>query len=478
MTGTYIPPRKPIGPRQQSMYELDSGPYIGTETGPGSVKRNRRGKRGKRGSGAREAAGEMLAGKIKTICEGWYPELMLPLQFRAALTEGSQEFLSAVCACLANDKLKVGPVRLLIEMDAWKASNELRELLKTYIATHPTEVSRICSTMQIDGYIALTERSSIEHHPHPVHVFKAGVTVIGTDRQLVISGAGPNYKDARTKAYQQMLLLLCGFDNGSAVANTELDTSPIVIKEIGGLLPTPVIQDNVAPRCRHPEEMFPSDSFRAALIANSSEFIASVSECLRNDTLKPGNVQSLIEMEAWKASDELTALLQAYILSHPTEVSHICGKMRNDGFISLTQSSSVEHSFQTRHFYKADVTVDGSYQQLTITGTGPSYQIARTFAYQRLLLQLCGSDVESTLPDPKQNPWLTFLQDVGGRAPTTELVDEVAPRSVGYQATASFNLNGREWHSLGVPSPWKIMARQTALDELFLMVTTDLNWEQ
>ncbi|MHC5194997.1 hypothetical protein ACYSUW_14680 [Pseudomonas frederiksbergensis] len=390
-----------------------------------------------------------------------YSERMTPAAFRTALVANSEGFLASVIECLRNETLKAWSIRLLIEMEACSKSDELTALVQAYILSHPTDVSRFGTQMHLDGFITLTENSIVERHPQVLHTFKASVAVVGREGRLVIAGTGSNYKIARIAGYQDLMLQLCGIDGTAAVFDPKSD-------------PPPVIPGLASPHTLQPDQ----STIREGLEANSDDFMPSVAECLRNGTLKTSDVRLLIETDAWKGSDEVSVLLQDYIVSHPTEVSGICGQMRDGGFISLTESRRVEHFFQTRHIYEASVTVTGAGRQLQISGGGPSYQVARTVAYQRLLLQLCGGDVESTLPDPKQNPWSTFLLEVGGRTPTTILVDEDPHRNIGYQATASFTLDGRVWDATGATSPWKAMARQAALDALFLMVTKDLDWQQ
>ena len=485
MTRPYTPPRKSVSTSQQSMYELDSDTSIGTEWRPESGRRNRRGSRGKRGTGG---SGERAPAESRISANS---------AFRTALAEGSHEFLSDVCERLRSNDLPAGSVRILIELDAWKRSAELAALLQTYISTHPAESSGICGQMIHHGFFSFSESRSVERALTDLHHYTASANVIGTERHYIATGTGPNYKIARSLAFQRLLLQLCGADDSETVVIAPTPSlSRTFAREVGAGLPFAQIIDDDAPRDigyqaaasfklngkeweRAPAELRISanSAFRTALAEGSDEFLSDVRERLRSNDLPAGSVRILIEMDAWKLSAELAALLQAYILAHPTESSGICGHMIQHGVLSLSESRSVERALTDLHHYTARANVIGTERHYIATGTGPSYQIARTFAFQRLLLQLCGTDdPEAVVVAPKPSLWRTFAREVGAGLPNAQIIDDDAPRHIGYQATASFKLNGREWNAVGEISPWKTMATHSALEVLYFTVTNDLNW--
>lgn len=74
-----------------------------------------------------------------------------------------------------------------------------------------------------------------------VHSYEADVTFVASAEVLQVGGSGPSFRSARTQAYQQLLLMMCGND-GKDVAPT---SAPLPWAELvataGGRIPNATV---------------------------------------------------------------------------------------------------------------------------------------------------------------------------------------------------------------------------------------------
>lgn len=226
----------------------------------------------------------------------------------------------------------------------------------------------------------------------------------------------------------------------------------------------------------NPEEM-DAQGFNAALLKAPAGFMISICRSLKANSLNNSQILTLIVKDAWKDSGELQQLLKQFILEHPTDVSHICGYLIQANIISVHHRISAKNMPRPIHSYEADVTVEGESGVLRVVGAGPSSRVARTQAYQQLLLLMCGLEGTEVALTSAPLPWAELVATAGGIIPHATVLDEDDPHQNGYTAVATFAIGSREWRSTGTASPWKSMARQLALDALYEAVLTDLAHE-
>lgn len=214
--------------------------------------------------------------------------------------------------------------------------------------------------------------------------------------------------------------------------------------------------------------------FRIALSKASPEFQSFVCASLQAGTLTNGHLQVLIEMGPW-GEDEIGLLLKKHILEHPTDASHICGRFIESKTITIDEHYTITTRKPTLHHYEAEVVVGDSMQPIQLSSSGPSNRVARTRAYQQLLIKMCGFDGEDVSPVSAPAPWLDLVASAGGKMPKATVLEEDEPHKHGFTAVATFKIGNREWHRTGPAAPWQKMARQLALNALYEDVLTDLS---
>lgn len=108
-------------------------------------------------------------------------------------------------------------------------------------------------------------------------------------------------------------------------------------------------------------------------------------------------------------------------------MNHICGFLIAAKIITAVVRHIVTKGQRQVHSYEADVTFVASAEVLQVGGSGPSFRLPRTQAYQQLLLMMCGYDGKDVALTSAPLPRAELIATAGGRIPHATVLKEADP---------------------------------------------------
>jgi hypothetical protein len=137
-------------------------------------------------------------------------------------------FLAGIESSLDAGTLRWMHIQALLESGTWAASPTLVTGLAAYFASTPIDAVSICQAFDKSGILT---RTAVREDDGPIYTYTATfcLEVLG---QFEVTGAGYGRNSAKARAYQNLLLAVCGAPIDFAIVMTEELASQTSLREL------------------------------------------------------------------------------------------------------------------------------------------------------------------------------------------------------------------------------------------------------